>query len=404
MPRFSYRALSAAGQVEHGEVEAPDLPAATRSLQKTGATILRLHPAAKNRLTSFRLIGSTPRLTRAELTDVTRELAAMLAAGQDIDVALRGAASAAPNRRAAAVLTRLRDAVRDGASLTAALGRDPVSFPRLYIGLIRAGEAGGNLAETCERLATLLERSRSLQSAIVSAMIYPAILLVAATGSIFLLLTQVLPQFVPLFAENDVPLPPSTAFLLAAGNALSADSLYGFLALMAAVFAVRAVLRRPAVRLAADSALLRLPVAGPLLRDIAAAQFCRVFGSLLRNGVALLPALTVAQEVVSNKAAEAAIIAAAAAAKGGGGIAHSLAGAGIFPARAVALIQLGENTAQLGPMCLRAADLFEERIRVGLNRVVALLVPAITIAMGAAVAGIVSSLLLAMLSLNDVAQ
>jgi general secretion pathway protein F len=294
--------------------------------------------------------------------------------------------------------------VRDGAPLAAALQSEPRSFPRLTIGLIRAGEAGGDLANTLERLAGLLERQRSLAAAVQSAMIYPALLLVAAIGSIVLLLTQVLPQFVPLFAENGVALPASTAFLLGAGNVVSTYGLYALVALVLLGLAARQALQYPGPRLAADGFLLRLPLVGGLNREILGARFARTLGMLLVNGVPLLGALAIAQEVLGNKAAQSAVQVASDSAKTGQGMAVALGRSGIFPSRLVHLLRLGETTAQLGPLALRAADIHEERTRIALQRLVALLVPAITVLMGAAVAGIVSSLLLAMLSLNDIAQ
>jgi general secretion pathway protein F len=235
-------------------------------------------------------------------------------------------------------------------------------------------------------------------------MIYPAVLVVAATGSIMLLLTQVLPQFVPLFAENGVALPPSTAFLLSLGQACGNFGVLALVLSVAAGFALAALLRRPGPRRAADRLLLALPVAGGILREILAARFARTLGMLLSNGVPLLAALGITEEVLGNLLARDAVAQAARSAKSGDGLARALAKSPVFPARMVHLLRLGEDTAQLGPLALRAADIHEERTRLAVQRLVALLVPAITILMGAAVAGIVSSLLLAMLSLNDIAQ
>ena len=403
MPEFSYRALGPDGTLQKGTQEAPSAADLAAQLQKRGAMVLGITPAGRGGgLLSLELGGTA--LRRGELTEATRELASLLAAGQDIDRALRLMAEEAPNKRIGAVLSRVRDSVRDGMPLAKALQREPKSFPRLFIGLVRAGEAGGDLAGTLERLAGLLERQRSLTAAVQSAMIYPAILLLAAIGAIVLLLTQVLPQFVPLFAENGLALPASTAFLLGLGNAMSAYGLYGLLALAALGLGLRQALTRPEIRLVWDRLMLRLPLTGGIAREILAARLSRTLGMLLINGVALLPALGIVQEVLGNKAAQAAVGAASESAKTGQGMSRALGAAGIFPSRLIHLLKLGEETAQLGPLSLRAADMFEERTRLALQRLVALLVPAITIFMGAAVAGIVSSLLLAMLSLNNVAQ
>ena len=404
MTRYRYRAIGAGGETLKGFSDGASETEIAAQLQRRGAIVLVVSPANRGLALLSAELGGAGALKRGELTEATRELASMLGAGQDIDRALRLMAEEAPNKRVGAVLGRVREKVRDGAALAAALQSEPKSFSRLYIGLVRAGEAGGQLASTLERLAELLERQRGMTAAIQSAMIYPAVLLVAATGSIFFLLTEVLPQFVPLFAENGVALPPSTAFLLEAGNIVSSFGLPGLALLVAGFFGVRQALKRPEWRLKADTLLLRLPLLGGITQEILAARLTRTLGMLLVNGVPLLAALGITRDVLENRAAQGAVTAASEAAKNGQGMSPALQNSGIFPARMVHLLRLGEATAQLGKLSLRAADIHEERTRLALQRLVALLVPAITIFMGAAVAGIVSSLLLAMLSLNDIAQ
>lgn len=404
MPRFRYQALGRGGELVKGISEGSSAADVAAQLQKRGAMVLGISPAGASANFLAMQIGGADRLKRGELVDATRELSTMLGAGQDLDRALRLMAEEAPNKRMGAVLGRVRELVRNGAPLANALQSEPKSFSRLYIGLIRAGEAGGDLAGTLERLASLLERHRSMNATVQSAMIYPSILLIAAIGSIMLLLTEVLPQFVPLFAQNGVALPASTAFLLATGNAVSAYGLYALVALALLGMAAHQLLQKPGPRLAADRWLLRLPIIGGLTGEILAARFARTLGMLLINGVPLLAALGIVQDVLGNRAAQSAVAAAAEGAKTGQGMSPALARANIFPARLVHLLRLGEATARLGPLALRAADIHEERTRLALQRMISLLVPAITILMGAAVAGIVSSLLLAMLSLNDIAQ
>jgi len=404
MTRYRYRAIGAGGETLKGISEGGSETEIATQLQRRGAIVLAVAPANRGLGLLSLELGGGGALRRGELTEATRELASMLGAGQDIDRALRLMAEEAPNKRVGAVLGRVRELVRDGASLAAALQTEPKSFSRLYIGLVRAGEAGGELGSTLERLAELLERQRSMTAAIQSALIYPAVLLVAATGSITFLLTTVLPQFVPLFAENGVPLPASTAFLLGLGNAVSS---YGLLAVAVAAalgFGIYRLLQRPEWRLRADMLVLRLPLAGGITREILAARLTRTLGMLLSNGVPLLAALGITRDVLENRAAQNAVTAAAESAKNGQGMSPAFQNSTVFPARMVHLLRLGEATAQLGKLALRAADIHEERTRLALERMVALLVPVITILMGAAVAGIVSSLLLAMLSLNDIAQ
>jgi general secretion pathway protein F len=168
--------------------------------------------------------------------------------------------------------------------------------------------------------------------------------------------------------------------------------------------AIRQALKDPTIRLPVDRLLLRVPVVGLLMRHTLAARFSRTLGTLLKNGVPLVATLGIAKEALGNLAAAAAVDRATIAAKGGAGLANTLAEEGIFPPRTIHLLRLGEETARLAQMALKAADIHQEEAHRTVERLVALLVPAITIAMGGAVAGIVGSLLLAMLSLNDLAH
>lgn len=400
MPNWSYTALEANGRTVSGSMDAPDEAAVAQRLRRSGSVPLGIMPSRTTLLTG----GQGESLTRKELSFMLRELATMLGAGQDLDRALRFLVETATSKRSARVLGALRDAVRDGSPLAAAMAAHPASFPPLAVGLVRAGEAGGTLAATLERLAVLMERQQVLSSSIQSAMIYPSLLLLAAIGAIVLLLTQVLPQFVPLFEQGGASLPASTQFLIDAGAAIGNDGPYALIVLLGMLLLGRAALRRPAVRLAFDRFKLRIPIIGGMLREVLAARLCRTLGTMLQNGVSLVQALVITREVLGNSAAAAALDTATEAAKGGRGLAGPLAETGIFPTRTVHLLRLGEETAQLGTIAMRAAEIHEEASRVSMQRLVALLTPTITILMGAVIAGIVSSLLLAMLSLNDLAQ
>ena len=199
-------------------------------------------------------------------------------------------------------------------------------------------------------------------------------------------------------------MPPSTQFLIAAGGFVQDDGLYALLALLACAVVARAALRQDAVRLRVDRLVLRLPVVGGLTREVLAARFTRVLGTLLLNGVPLIAALAVVRDAVGNRAAQSAVDGASLTARGGGSLTPALEAAGVFPPRTIHLLRLGEETAQLGAMALRAADIHEERTRLATQRLTSLLVPAMTILMGIAVGGIVASLMNAMLSLNNLAS
>jgi general secretion pathway protein F len=406
MPQFRWSAIDGGGNVIGGLMEASDSAAVVERLQRQGQIVLRADPADRrggvSELLRLDLAGSRG-LDRATLCEVTRELAIMLASGQDLDRTLRFVVDGTGSTRARIILGNIRDKVRSGSPLAAALAGEPRSFSKLYVGLVRAGEAGGALAITLDRLATLLERERSLSASLRAALVYPALLVVAAISSIFLLLNYVLPQFTPIFEEAGAQLPAGTRALMALGPAFGAAGPWLLLGLLAAGLVARHALARPATRLKADRLMLHLPIVGRLLRETLAARLTRTLGSLLQNGVPLIPALGIAKDALGNLAAAAAVEAAALAAKGGAGLARPLAQSGVFPPRTIHLLQLGEEAAQLSAMALKAAEIHDEQARLMMQRLVALAVPMITIAMGLVVAGIVGALLTAILSLNDLA-
>ena len=406
MPSFRWSAVNPGGDVARGVMEAPDQATVVERLQRQGQVVLRADPTDARRgwadLLQIELRRSRG-LDKTTLGEITRELAIMLAAGQDLDRALRFVVDNTRNARARVILGSVRDKVRSGSSLAAALAAEPRSFSKLYVGVVRAGEAGGTLPATLDRLATLLERERSLSANLRSAMIYPGLLITAAVGSIFLLLDYVLPQFTPIFEQAGAELPVATRVLMTLGTVVGTAAPWLLLTLLAGALVARELLARPTYRLKFDRMLLLLPVAGGLLRETLAARFTRTLGSLLQNGVALIPALGIARDALGNLAAAAAVDAAAVGAKGGAGLARPLATAGLFPARTIHLLQLGEEAAQLASMSLKAAEIHDEQARLMVQRLVALAVPTITIVMGLAVAGIISALLTAMLSLNDLA-
>jgi general secretion pathway protein F len=407
MPSFEWSAIDPGGATVRGVIEAADRAAAVDRLQRQGQLVLRAEPADGRRRIADLLhagIATRRRLDRSTLGEVTRELAIMLAAGQDLDRAFRFVIDNVGNARAKPILTEIRDKVRAGSSLAAALAAEPRSFPHLYVGMVRAGETGGALPATLERLAALLEGERSLRASLRSAMIYPAMLIVAAIGSVVLLLEYVLPQFTPIFEQAGAELPSSTRTLIAIGAVVATAGPWLIVGSLVAGVLARRALAMPDVRLKADRLLLSVPVVGTLVREVLAARLARTLGTLLENGVPLISALGIAGDTLGNMAATAAVEAAAVSAKGGGGLAGPLSQAGVFPVRMIHLLQLGEEAAQLPAMALKAADIHDEQARLMIQRMVALAIPLITITMGLVVGGIVGSLLNAMLSLNDLAM
>lgn len=407
MPLFRYTGVDMAGKRLNGTIEAANAYAVADYLHGRHCILLRADEVGKSGGLAALLnadLGVKRGLPAMAIARFTRDLAVMLEAGQDIDRSLRFLAETSDSKAARRILQSLRDQVRGGKSLAASLAEHPESFSRLYASLVRAGEAGGQLAGSLSHLADLLEREAKLTATIQSALIYPVLLAAASVGTIVLLLVYVVPQFTPIFAQAGAELPIQTRILIGLGDFLRGYGLVLLTLLLALGFLGYRLLQNEKARLVVEAGLLKLPVIGTLMRATQAARLTRTAGTLLKNGVGLVPALGIAQGVLTSLIAGRAVADSLSKVKEGSRLAPALAVHSFFPLQTIHLLQLGEETGRLSEMALRVSDIHDDQIQHMVQRLVALMVPVITIVMGIVVAGIVGSLLVAMLSLNDLAR
>jgi general secretion pathway protein F len=402
MTQFRYKAVSAAGELLQGQMEAASVEEVVGHLQDQGHVPLEAQPAdAAGGGSGFAALLHRGPFSGDQLAQFTHQLATLLGAGQPLDRALGILLDLPEGERAKKLIERVRDRVRGGTPLSQALEDEHGVFPKLYVSLVRAGEAGGSLEETLRRLADYLERSQQLRGSIVNALIYPAFLMVGVLGSLVLLLAYVVPQFVPIFQDMQVPIPWITRAVLAVGNTVQAWWWLILLLVVGGALAWRARLRDPAARLAWHARLLGMKVAGPLLLKVETARIARTLGTLLKNGVPLLSALGIARQVTANRALDEALAQAAEQVKEGGGLSLALAQAKRFPRLAIQMVQVGEEAGQLDGMLLKVADTFELESRRSIDRLLAALVPALTIVMTVLVAIIMAAILLPLLNLTS---
>ena len=299
-----------------------------------------------------------------------------------------------------AIVQSLLKSIRGGISFSEALQKHPDIFPRFYVNMVRAGEAGGVLDVVLERLNEFLESSKELKDHVVSAMIYPTILVATGGVSIIILLTFVLPRFSVIFAELGSSLPLSTQILLAASEMLKS---YGwiFLVLIVAVWlTLRRYIASEQGRYWWDGLKLRLM--DDVIRKLETARFCRTLGTLLAGGVSLLQALNNAREVIGNRVIAVAIEAVSKGAKEGRGVSDPLSRAGVFPPMALSMIKVGEETGTLDQMLLRVAVIYEKSLKQAVKRFMSLLEPVMILIMGLIIGFIVISMLLAVFSISDI--
>ena len=308
-----------------------------------------------------------------------------------------------PGRAERDCLGAVLERVRSGSTFADALAAQNGYFPNFYIGMVRAGEAGGSLDTTLGQLAELLERSQAAREHVKSALAYPLVVLATGCGSIAILFGFVIPRFEPLFDNAAGSLPTMTRWVMATSDVVRDDWWLLIVATLAAVLAVRFAVRTPAGRQAWHRALLRLPIMGDLIVKIEIARFSRTLGTLLHNGVSPLTALAITQDTISNTVLHAALGTVMESAKEGKGIAEPLAKTGIVPALAVQLTRVGEETARLDDMLIKVGEIYDQETQRSIERLLALLVPGVTIGLGVVVAIVMGSIVTAILSVYDLA-
>jgi len=401
MTRFHYRAVDAAGHVTEAALDAENQTSAAQQLIRAGLVPIRIDDDRPMAWRGFLLSRSRmTRVTPAQLALFTRQLAMLSGAGLPLDQALQAVASHVQDK---GTLAPLVAKLRGGASLGDALAGTG-AFPPFYLGLVEAAEASGQLSSVLGHLADHLEYTARLTASLKSALVYPALVLLTGLGSLGVFVGFLLPQFQSILGDAHIAMPLTARFLLAFSTLLA--NYWGLilpLGLSLAILAQRQM-RQPANRYRRDRLLLALPIVGNLLRRRICAQFARTLGLMIDNGIAMVPALDIAAKTISNNVILTAIESVIRQSREGGGLGEPLRRSGVFPELATQLIKVGEDSAQLGPMLTKVAEIQDWELRQSLDRLLALLAPAMTILLGFMVAGVIGSVLAAMSRVYDVAN
>jgi general secretion pathway protein F len=402
MTQFAYRAVAASGDVVDGEVDASSREEAVERLRRRGLLPIRIDPGRLARQQGVRRPWGGPR--RRDVTNLTREVATLLEAGLTLDAALGVLGELARPAAMRRLILRLRDEIRGGAAFGEAVANAGAAFPPYYVGMVRAGEAGGNLDRVLRELADFMEEEQRVQEQIRSALLYPILLLVLSATSIAIFVTVVLPQFEPLFRDSGIVLPPVTRFLMGIDDVVSEHGLTIVLGLLAFLLLLRLLRANEAVALARDRLRLGLPVIGPLVAKTETARLARTLAALLQNGVPLLAALAIVRGTLANRVLHEALGRIERALEAGGGLAEPLAATGLFPPLAVQLVTVGERSGKLDQMLARLAQILEREVAETTKRLLTLLVPALTIGSAVLIAVVIGSIFSALLSVYDIAR
>ena len=301
------------------------------------------------------------------------------------------------------LIVRLLEGIRGGATFADALEAQGSSFSRLYISMVRAGEAGGALGTVLERLADYLERANQLRTSVTAALIYPAILLVVSLLSLILLLTFVVPQFQRMFSEAGAALPLPTQIVIAVANWLQDYWWSLLLILLLVLLAIPKVMAQARIRESWDRFLLSISGIGSLVGKVEIARFCRTLSTLLKNGVVLLTALSIVKETMGNRVLANSVQSIAESLKSGETLSQPMLEAGLFPKLACHMVRVGEETGRLDEMLMDVADIYDNEVEQSLKKLLSFLEPALILTLGVLIAGIIFSILIALLSINELA-
>lgn len=406
MSRFRYRALDGQGRIVTGLVEVASARDAVAQLRLRGHLPIRVAPA--DRWAGFlELLNRdiTPRavLPPRDRVVLTQAIATLIEAGVPLDRCLEmvGELGETPAVRRNAL--RLLERVTGGASLADAMDAEGPAFPPIYRGVVRAAEASATLGPVLARLVVSEETAAKRRAALRSALIYPVFLCTTAAICVGVLLIFVVPTFEPMLIEAGAALPLSTRIVLASARFVGAAWPLLLVGCLAIALGAQMALARPAIRERWHRTLLRLPLVGPLRRKLGSAALARVLGELLAGGVALPTALRLALGGLDDAAFSAELARATPRIEAGQGLGRAFAEGRVVAPLAVHLMEVGERSGKLAAMLTKSADILDEGAKTTLDRAMTLLTPVVTLVMGGIIALIISSILFALFSLNDLA-
>lgn len=415
MPDFLWKAAQADSKIVEGRLHAASQALAMQQLRTQGLTPLQLSEVGVSDVVKVsptpQAKASTPSvgwfkasdITAADVLTMSSELSIMLKAGLSLDSALRVLIGMSAKPAMVTLTTSLLDDVKGGAPLSRALGRHPQQFGDFYINMVRSGEASGQLSAVLERLVEHLDRLRALRESVISAAIYPAILLAVAVLSLIAMLGFVVPQFETLFKDMGDALPLPTKIIMVIGHAFTDYGLFMAIGVFLLAWLLRQWWRSPSGTRWWQARALGLPVAGKLVLKYNLTLFSRSLGTLLGSGVPLIAALQIATQTVGNLKLRQSLEGVIPKVKGGGKMVDALQASGIFEPLAVNLIKVGEETGRMGAMLLELARIFNGDVETGIKRGLTLLEPVLILVLGMLIASIIVSIMLGILSVNDLA-
>jgi len=401
MASFQFTARDSQGAIVSDMVTAESERAVLDILDRRGLFPVRIEEKSVGRGMDFSQRAFAGRVRSDELVAFARQLADLLKVGITLNRALDTLARQAPNTELGRIVDNLRADVSSGTPLSEAMGKFPRIFSSLFISMIQAGEMGGFLEDSLERVATFQEKAQELISRVKAAMAYPVLLAVMGTATVIFLLVFFIPKFTTIFADMGGVLPWPTQVLIGLSDFLQEYGLFLVAGLAVVTFLLFRALATDSGRLTFDRLRLRVPVIGAIFQRTAIARFGRVLGTLLHSGVSILDALDITQKAVGNLHIGEGIARARLQVQEGRRLAEPLRGMREFPPMVVDMIAIGEETGNLDEVLVKVADNYDKQVDRSVKVMVSLMEPAMLVVMGGVVGAIVIAMLLPVFTLQS---
>jgi general secretion pathway protein F len=403
MATFFYKAVAKGGNVVEGTLDGATDKAVAVRLHGMGMLPLEIASKRASQPWKFDLrFGLGGGVSAKEVMFFTQELSTLINAGLPLDRSLTICKQLSEKPRMRAMVEDILQGIKQGKTFADSLAVHPRTFSKLFVNMVKAGEASGSLPQVLERLVDFQQSADELKSYLISSLIYPALLTLVGGASIIILLNYVVPKFASIFDDAGRALPLPTQILLAVSNFTKTYWWVFVLGIVVLGIAFVSFTRTPKGRLIWDRTKLRIVLLGQVLRKIEVARISRTLGTLVHNAVPLVHSLNIVREISNNTVISKAISEIAEGVKKGEGVAKPMQKTGVFPPLAVHLIEVGEETGRLDTMLLELSKVYDKEVRAAIKNLIALFEPVMILVMGLVVGVIVVSMMLAIVSINDV--
>jgi type IV pilus assembly protein PilC len=398
MPVFAYAGKAKGGKSVTAEISADNREAAIDQLRSQGVTVTSIEEKKKGKAFGEK----KQKVTDKDIVVFTRQFATMIGAGLPLVQCLEILSTQCDNKTFGKLIGDVKMDVESGTTFADALKKHPKVFTSLYSNMVQAGEVGGALDVTLIRLAAQLEKAAKLKAQIKSAMVYPTAIVGVAIIVVSVLMVFVIPIFAKMFTDFGGTLPGPTQLVIGASEFMQKYIVLIIAVAGAGIWGLKKYYATPAGRIQIDTLMLKLPVAGDLIRKIAVAQFTRTFGTLLQSGVPIMEGLEIVARIAGNKIVENAILAARTSVGEGKTLSEPLGKTGVFPPMVVQMINVGEATGALDVMLGKIADFYDEEVDAAVSALTSLLEPMLMVFLGTVIGFIVIAMYLPIFKMASV--